>query len=403
MNRKILSLRAQSTPPSPIRKLTSTAQKTLRRGIKIYGLNIGQPDGPAPRAFSDQINTMSHENIPYAPSAGYEDVRKAWSRYYRSHHMPFNAEDILVTNGGSEAITFAFTAICDPGDEIIVFEPLYPNYISFAAQLNIKLIPISTTLSSGFHLPAEKDIVKKISSRTRAIIVCNPNNPTGTVYTRTELARVARIARRYSLFVIADETYREFVFTKASHVSMASFPAIRQRLIVVDSVSKRFNLCGARVGCLATKNKSILNATLTFAQARLSATTLEQRAIIPLLVKPTAYVRHARYHYKKRRDALIKALAHIPGCTYYIPEGAFYIQVALPVDSTERFCQWMIERFHVNRTTVLLAPGSGFYATPGKGTREVRIAFVLPAEELAHAVTILKKGIEVYNRIPRPS
>lgn len=339
------------------------------------------------------------KTVAYAPSAGFSDVLAAWKKYYRSYGIFFETDEIIVTTGGSEAIQFAMLAAADAGDEMIVFEPLYPNYISFAAGAGIKLVPITLNAGRHYHPPSQKVIASKVTPRTRAILLCNPANPTGTVFTKSELQTIANVARRNNLFIIADETYREIVFGKNKHISMASFPALRERVILVDSVSKRFNACGARIGCLASKNKSIIEAVLKFAQARLAAPTLEQLAVVPLLRSPKFYIRPILREYKKRRQFGSKLLSKFLGEKFVPPEGAYYSFFPLPIRNSEHFCRWLLEEFRDKNETVMLAPGRGFYASAGKGNDEVRLAFVLSLPRLKRAIELLRLALERYRSI----
>ena len=392
-----ISKRAKQAPFSPIRKLSTYAERAEERGIDVYHLNIGQSNLETPKIFFDEIKKFPRRTLCYAPSHGYKKVRQAWQKYYKQYGINFNLDEIIVTTGGSEAIIFAFLSIADPGDEIIVFEPLYPNYITFSQMASVKLVPITLKIENNFHLPAKEKIIRKISKKTRGILVCSPNNPTGAVYSRQELQMVVDIAKKYKLFIISDEVYREFVFDHKKHISLMNFPEIKNQVILVDSVSKRFNICGARIGCLASKNKEIMQAALKFAQGRLSSPTLEQLAVIPLLRNSRQYIKPFLKEFQKCRQIVINNLCNIKKTFCLKPEGTFYYMTRLPVRSTEKFCQWLLEKFHLDKKTVMFAPGPGFYVTKGLGQDEIRIAYVVTSKELEKAMNILKKSLEAHH------
>lgn len=398
MKKISISKRAIDTPASPIRKLYSYASEAKERGIKVYHLNIGQPDLPTPREFFNQVRKFSEPVVAYAPSQGYLEVITAWQEYYRRVGINFKQKEIIITTGASEAINFALAIVAEPGSEVIVFEPLYSNYVPIAQMVGIRLKPITLHINNNYHLPSKKEIEAKISSKTKAIIINNPSNPTGAVYTKRELQLIVSIAKRFNLFIIADETYREFIYTKNKFVSMMDFATIRQQVILIDSVSKKFSLCGARIGCLASKNRKVMEAALKFAQGRLSSPTLEQLAVVPLLKSHLKITRKNIKEYKKRREVVIKFIGEIMDTSSYVPEGAFYAFVTLPVKNVEHFCRWLLEKFSYLKETVLLAPGDGFYISGNKGKREVRIAYVLNSRELARAFNILKKAFIKYNQ-----
>lgn len=391
-----ISKRAVNTQASPIRKLNPLASAAEKRGIEVIKLNIGQPDLPAPEAFLKEIKKFPLKNISYAPSQGLLPSIKAWQIYLKNVGLNFSEGEIMVTTAGSESLIFAMAAIADPGEEILIFEPFYTNYNGFASIISVKLVPIKTKLENGFHLPKSEEIEKKITKKTRGVLICNPNNPTGTVYTKNELSVLAKIAKKHHLFLINDEVYREFVFGGKKHCSLFNFKEIAQNIILCDSVSKRFNLCGARIGCLASKNKKVMENVLKFSQARLSSPTLEQLAVIPLLKNSKPYTQKLIKEYEKRRKAVETGLKMIPGITYHFPEGAFYIIIKLPIKNSEHFCRWLLEKFSYDKTTVMLAPASGFYATPGLGKNEVRLAFVYRREILAKGINLLKIALEQY-------
>lgn len=391
-----ISKQASSIPASPIRKLAVVAQEKEDSGIFVYHVNFGQPDLETPKEFFDSITFAQHSIVSYAPSHGVAETIDAWRQYLSLHNIIFTNKEIVVTTGSSEAILFALHTIADQGDDILVFEPTYPGYIINAHMRGVKLVPVALHSENGFHLPDAKKIEKAITKRTKAIVFCNPANPTGTVYTKEEAGIIARIAEKHDLFIISDETYREIVFFGGPAVSMMHFPEVRDRVILIDSVSKRFNACGARIGCLASKNPDVIKSVTQYAMGRLSAPRLEQHAVIPLLEHSEQYVRPLIDTYRERRDAVIEGLKGIPGVKYYIPEGAFYIMATLPVTDIEHFARWMLEEFQYEKETVMLAPACGFYISKNKGASETRIAYVLEAEKLRRAMEVLKIGLEEY-------
>jgi len=391
-----ISNRLQRAQFSPIRKLAPYAEVAKKKGIKIYHLNIGQPDFETPKEIKKVIRNFKGD-LTYAPSEGLEKARTAWQKYYKDWGINVNKENIIITTGGSEAIIFAITAICDPGEEILVFEPFYTNYAGYASQSGIKLSPVTLSIKNGFHLPPTTKIIKKINKKTRGILICNPSNPTGTCFTKKELQIISRIARQYKLFILADEVYREFVFDEKSHQSLMNFPEIKNQLILLDSASKRFNVCGARCGVLVSKNKKIVQNVLKLAQARLSVATLEQLAVAPLLVNSKKYIKKLVKEYEARRDVVFNALKKIPGVVCQKPEGAFYIITKLPVKNAEHFSKWLLTSFHDKKETVMLAPARDFYISKNLGQDEVRIAYVLNQKKLKRAIEILGKAIKMYN------
>lgn len=401
MSKKLpkISLRAQKAPLSPIRKFVPLLEKVKKRGIKVYELHIGQPDLPTPPQILKKIKNFKEKILRYTPSTGILEVRRAWQKYYKSQGINFELSEIIVTIGGSEAIFFALAAICNPNDEVLVPEPFYANYNGFAAIANVKLKPITTFAETGFHLPGKKKIEKQITRKTKAILICNPNNPTGTVYTKKELKTIIDIARKHNLFVLSDEVYREFVYDGEKHYSIMSFPKIRSQVILLDSVSKRFSACGVRIGCLATKNKMVLEAVNKFAQARLSLPMIEQLATVDILQNSKKYTQKIAREYKKRRDAVFEGLQKIAGAKYLKPKGAFYITVKLPVKNAEDFTKWLLTKFSYNGKTVMVAPAAGFYATPRLGRDEIRIAFVLSSSKLKQAMNLLKIALREYKNV----
>ncbi|MCH7492450.1 pyridoxal phosphate-dependent aminotransferase [Patescibacteria group bacterium] len=391
-----ISTRGSHTPSSPIRKLHSLAESARSRGRIVYQLNIGQPDLPTPPVFFNQVKRFSEAVIAYAPSAGYPEVLEAWVQYFRNYKISFKPSEIIITSGASEALLFTLMAVADPGDEVIIFEPAYHSYISLNHMTGVTTRPVTLSATDGFQLPKIEKINKVVNKKTKAIIICNPSNPTGTVYGRRELQMIVEVASKNNLIIIADEVYREFLFDGQKHISMMSFPQVRNRVVLIDSVSKRFNLCGARVGCVASKNKEIIATILKFAQSRLSAPTLEQLGVIPLLKNPQRYTSKLVDEYDRRRSAVIKSLSSIKGVGWYRPAGAFYIMATLPVDDIEHFSRWLLESFHYKNETIMLAPGSGFYITPGLGKRQARIAFVLNSQKLRKAMEVLKQALRSY-------
>ena len=391
-----IAKRAIALQASPLRKLAATAEARKKQGVKVYHLNIGQPDLPTSPDVFKAIKGFNEKTLAYAPSNGLQPALEAWSTYYKKNSIPFEAKDIIITSGGSEGIIFALEAVCDPGDEVIVFEPFYTNYNSFASLANVKLRPVTLDIKTGFHLPSDVAIRKAITKRTRAILICNPSNPTGTIFTKAELGRLVKLAKQHGLFILSDEVYREFDFERKSY-SIMSFPEIHQQAVVLDSASKRFNVCGARIGTVASKNTAVIAAVLKMGMARLSVASIEQLALIPLLKNPKKYTAVMRNEFKKRREVVYQGLKKIPNITFSKPEGAFYIIIGLPVDDADRFATWLINDFQDKNETVLLAPAAGFYATPGKGKREVRLAFMLNSKDLQRSLQIIKLALAEYN------
>lgn len=391
-----LSSRALHTPASPIRKLASLAFAARKRGINVFELNIGQPDLPTPAAFFSAIQKFKKSTVAYAPSAGEPETIRAWQLYYRGLGLPFRSDQILVTTGGSEAIMFALFAVTNPGDEVVVFEPFYPNYATFVRLAGARLRTVTLRPEHGYTLPPVVALTRAIGPRTRAILICNPDNPSGAVRTPAEIRMLLDVARRKNLFVIADETYREIVFPPARSLSLATPKATRERVILVDSASKRFNVCGARIGCIASTNVGVMESVLKFAQSRLSSPTLDQVGVTPLLAHSTKLVRPLVREYRRRTAAVVKYLGTIPGVTFVEPHGSFYLLAQLPVVDTEHFCRWLVEKFSDHNETLLLAPASGFYATPGLGKQEVRIACVLSVTKLRRAMVILDRALAAY-------
>lgn len=392
-----ISKRANTMPASAIRKLYPYAQRAIARGIFVHHLNIGQPDLPTPPLYFRKVQQLARKSVSYAPSAGMTDAIEAWQDYYRSYGIRFDQEEIIITTGGSEAILFAMLAVADCEDEILTFEPLYTNYLSYARMAGISLKAIRLYAKDNFEIPETKQILKKVTSKTKAIIINNPSNPTGTVFSKAELQRIVDVAKKKNLFIIADEVYRELVYNGVQHISMMEFPVVRNRVIMIDSISKRFNLCGARVGCIASKDKNVMQSVLRFAQGRLSAPTLEQLAVIPLLKNPQRYTKSLVVEYERRLAVVMETCREIPGMYCAKPVGAFYVLATLPVNDAEHFSKWLLEKFSYKKETVMLAPGNGFYITPGLGKKQVRIAYVENVPKLKRAMEILRRALQKYN------
>ncbi|HZS93220.1 MAG TPA: pyridoxal phosphate-dependent aminotransferase [Chloroflexota bacterium] len=391
-----VSTRARDAIPSPMRKLSPLAEAAVASGVRIYHLNIGQPDIHAPATVLETVRDYDSLLLPYAPSQGLPETLDAWRAYYAGIGLTFDRSELLVTVGGSEAILFALMAVADPGDEAIVFEPGYANYFGFAHMASVGIVPIPSDPATGYRLPPTETIEAGITARTRAIVVTNPGNPTGAVYSYEELGRIVEIARRHELFVISDETYREIVFDGPRDMSVMKVPGAAERAILVDSLSKRFSATGARIGCLASHNTDVMSGVLRFAQARLAVATVEQLAMIPILLQPDEYTEALTRTYRRRRDVVYGRLSQMPGVRVTEPEGAFYILATLPIDDSERFARWLLTDFRSNGETVMVAPGEGFYLTPEMGTHEVRLAFVLEEAALDRAMTLLQEALRAY-------
>lgn len=391
-----ISRRAESMQSSPIRKLASIAEARKKKGMKVYHLNIGQPDLPTPPAVFQAIRELRLTTISYAPSNGLPQAIAAWKTYFAHQGIHFDENEIIVTAGGSEAIIFAMCTVCDTDDEVIVFEPFYTNYNGFASIANVRLRPVALSIKNGFHLPPVEEIERHITSRTKAILICNPNNPTGTIYSRDELQRLVTLCRRHNLFLLSDEVYREFAYD-AKAISVMEFSEIRDRAILLDSSSKRFNVCGARIGAIASHNEQVMQAALKFGMARLSVASIEQLALVPLLNSPEQFTKPIAEEFRRRRDVVYEGLKTIPGVTFYKPEGAFYIVIGLPVEDADHFSSWLVEEYEDHNETVLLAPANGFYASPERGKNEVRLAFMLNENDLKRSLQILASALSVYN------
>jgi len=394
-----LSQRAMEIQASPIRKLMPHAEAAKKRGLKVYHLNIGQPDIPTPQVMIDAYHSFSDKVLAYGPSQGLDIYRQGLVRYYSRYGINLNEDEIIVTTAGSEAITFAMMVVAEVGEEILVPEPFYTNYNGFASMSGIHLKPITTLGENGYQLPPEEVIESFITKKTKAILICNPGNPTGTVYPEEDVMMIGEIARKYNLFVISDEVYREFIYEGLKHTSIMNVPDLEANAILVDSVSKRYSACGARIGCIASKNKEVMSALLKFAQARLCPPTVDQLAALACIDLGDEYFHPLISEYEARRDLTYNALLQIPDIVCVKPQGAFYILATLPVDNVEEFVTWMLDEFSIDGATMMGAPGDGFYATPGLGLNEMRLAYVLNQEDLSKAMHILTEGIEAYNKI----
>lgn len=391
-----ISRRGLEIQASPIRKLKPFADRAMTKGIRVYFINIGQPDIPTPQPVWDAVKNYDQEVLSYGPAQGFLDLRQAIAEYFAGYDIPLTSENIIITIGGSEAIHFAFSAVADPGAEIIVPEPFYTNYNGYAAFASVKLVPLTLSVEDGFRLLPVEEIAAKITPKTRAILLCSPNNPTGTVYTAEELERVVSLVLKHDLFLIADEVYKEFVYEGETHKSILEYEQIRDRAIVVDSISKRFSCCGARIGAVITRSQDVYGAVLKFAQARLCPPSIEQRAALAAYRMGRDYFMPVREEYQKRREILFQGLKDIAGVVMHKPQGAFYIIVKLPIKDCEHFVKWILTDFEKEGETVMVAPAQGFYSTPGKGLDEVRMAYVLKEQDLHRAITVFKAGLQKY-------
>lgn len=391
-----ISKRGIQMPASPIRKLVPYAEAAKARGIKVYHLNIGQPDIKTPEVAIQAMHNLNLKVIEYSHSAGIESYRKKLAGYYQQHGIEVNSSQILVTTGGSEAILFAFMSCLDPGDEVVVPEPFYANYLGFAEAAGVKVVPVVSEIDSGFALPPISQIEGMITARTKAIFICNPNNPTGYLYSKEELLQLRDIVLKYKLFLFSDEVYREFCYDGESHFSVLQLEGMDENVVMIDSVSKRYSECGIRIGALVSRNKLVMETALKFAQARLSPPSLGQIAAEASLETSANYFKEVYDEYISRRDFLVAGLNRIPGVYTPKPKGAFYTVARLPVDDSDEFCRWILSEFSYKNQTVMMAPASGFYVTPGKGKNEVRIAYVLNVSDLEKALETLEKALEAY-------
>lgn len=391
-----ISEKAIVMPASPIRKLTPYADKAKKEGKKVYHLNIGQPDIEMPHNVSEAIHNFDNKILAYSPSEGFESYRNKLSNYYHEQGIEIHPSDIITTVGGSEALIFGFMTTCNPGDEIIIPEPFYANYNGFATYAGINIVPVTADIKTGFALPPIEEFEKKITSKTKAILICNPGNPTGYLYSKEELEQLGEIVSKHNLFLFADEVYREFCYGNTKPHSVLNLKGLEENAILIDSVSKRYSMCGARIGALITRNKNVKQAVLKFAQARLSPPTIEQVAAEAAIATEHSYFEAVNKEYKARRDILVDGLNNIPGVFCPKPNGAFYTVAQFPIDDAERFCQWLLEDFDYEGQTVMMAPASGFYATKGVGKNQARLAYVLNQESLKMAVKCLEEALKVY-------
>lgn len=390
-----LSTRDQFIEESPIRKLAPYAQAAKKEGVRVFHLNIGQPDIHTPELMVERY-AQAPDIIAYGPSNGLESYRKRLADYYRTYDIAIDPDEIFVTTGGSEALLFAMMAALSPGDEVIVIEPYYTNYNGFAAMAGVRLVPVSASIEDGFKLPSLDALESALSEKTRAVIITNPGNPTGAIFPREMLETLAAFVKKHNLYLISDEVYREFVYGEEEAVSVLSLPGLEEHAIMADSVSKRFSACGARIGALVTRNRRLLSLVLKFGQARLCPPTVEQMAAESALDTPPEYLESVVAEYRKRRDLAFRRLDAIDGVVVKKPEGAFYMMVELPIDDCERFAVWLLQEYRYRGATVMLAPGSGFYASEGLGKKQVRLAYVLKQEDLEQAIEIIEQALRVY-------
>ena len=391
------SKRSWIMPQSPIRKLVPLADRAKERGVKVYHLNIGQPDLKTPKVALEAIKNIDRDILEYSPSDGYKSLRVKLAEYYHRFNINVDYKDIIVTTGGSEAVNFAFMACLDPGDEIIVPEPAYANYTAFAISCGAIIKPVLSTIEDGFALPSIEKFEEQITPRTKGILICNPNNPTGYLYTKEEMNQIRDLVKKYDLYLFSDEVYREFCYTDAPYVSAFHLDGIEENVVLFDSVSKRYSECGIRIGALVCKNQSVKESVMKFCQARLSPPLVGQVIAEASIDTPQEYMQEMYNEYLERRNFLIEGLNKIPGVYSAVPMGAFYTVARLPIDDSDKFCAWLLSEFEYEKQTVMMAPASGFYSTPGMGKNEVRIAYVLKKEDLQRALFILEKALEAYN------
>ena len=392
-----ISNKAVQMPASAIRKLVPLADAAKKEGVKVYHLNIGQPDIKSPACALDAIRNFSMENVSYSHSAGLMELRKGLvEKYYKKIGIELDVNELIVTIAGSESVNLSLEITCNPGDEVLVLEPFYTNYNTFAFMNGITLKPIATDIRNGFQVPPIEEFDKAITDKTKAILVCNPGNPNGTLYSKESMLALGEIAKKHDLFLISDEVYREFCYTDEPHFSAMHLPGLEQNVILGDSVSKRYNLCGARIGCIISHNKDVMTAAMKFAQARLCPPVIGQIAAIGALDTPDEYFDAVKEEYIKRRDCMIEGLNKIEGVFTPLPQGAFYTIAELPVDDTENFARWMLENFRIDNETTMVTPAASFYKTPGKGKNHARIAYVLEVEEIKKALHILEEGLKAY-------
>ena len=394
-----ISRKGASMPESPIRKLVPYAEDAKKRGVEVIHLNIGQPDIKTPKIALDAVRNCKLEVLEYSRTEGSEAYRTKIAAYYAKQGIQVSAEEIIVTTGGSEALSFTMGSIADPGDEIIIPEPFYANYNGFATAMGLTVVPVVSSIEKNFALPPIEEFEKLISSRTRAVLICNPGNPTGYLYSKEEISKLAKLVKKHDLFLVSDEVYREFTYDNAEHFSILKEEGLESNAIMVDSVSKRYSMCGARIGCIVTRNKEVIQTALKFGQARLSPPTLAQIASEAALDTPQEYFDAVIEEYVARRNILIEELKKIPDVVVAEPKGAFYCMAELPVKDADHFAQWLLEDFQDAGQTVMVAPAAGFYATPGLGKNQIRIAYVLKKEKLRRAVALLKEALNQYRRI----
>jgi aspartate aminotransferase len=394
-----ISNKGKQMPESPIRKLVPYSEIAKKKGNKVYHLNIGQPDIKTPEVAMNSIKNLDIKVLEYSHSAGFESYRTKLSQYYINHGLPIDVADIIITTGGSEALLFALGSTMDQGDEIIIPEPFYANYNGFSTASGVNVVPVISTIDTGFALPPIADFEKLITPKTKAILICNPGNPTGYLYSKEEIMQLAALVKKHDLFLISDEVYREFTYDGDVHFSVMNVPGLEENAIMIDSVSKRYSMCGARIGCIVSKNKELMATAMKFAQARLSPPTFAQIASEAALETPQSYFDEVITEYRERRDTLIEELNKIEGVIVAKPKGAFYCIAQLPIDNADKFAQWLLESYDLNKETVMVAPAAGFYSTPGVGLNQVRIAYVLKKEDLIRSVQILKEAIKTYNSL----
>ncbi|MTG99303.1 MULTISPECIES: pyridoxal phosphate-dependent aminotransferase [Myroides] len=396
-----ISQKGINMPESPIRKLVPYAEKAKSKGHHVYHLNIGQPDIKTPQGALQAVKDANFEVLEYSHSAGFESYRKKLATYYQGHHLNVDFSDIIITTGGSEALMFALGSTLDPDDEIIIPEPFYANYNGFSISNGVKIVPVMSSIDNGFALPSISEFEKLITPKTKAILICNPGNPTGYLYSEQEMQQLTDLVVKHDLFLIADEVYREFAYDGFKHISVMSIPALANHAIMVDSVSKRYSMCGARIGCIVSKNKELMTAAMKFAQARLSPPTFAQIASEAALDTPESYFDEVITEYRERRDVFIKALQEIDGVQVTAPHGSFYCVAKFPVKNADDFAKWLLEDYDLNGETVMIAPAAGFYSTPGVGLDEARMAYVLKKEDLLRSAQILKEALKVYQGIEK--
>ena len=392
-----LSQRSHNMPESPIRKLAKYADAAKRNGVKVYHLNIGQPDILTPECGLEAARNLDRKILEYSPSQGHLSLRTKLVSYYAEYGIDLSPDEIIITTGGSEAVMFAYMACLDPGDEIIVTDPSYANYMAFAISAGAVVKSVKTNIEDGFRLPSVEEFEKQITPKTKAILICNPNNPTGYLYTRNEMRQIRDIVRKHNLFLFSDEVYRDFIYTKAPYISAFHLEGIEQNVVLIDSVSKRYSECGIRIGALITKNKEVVEAVMKFCQARLSPPLIGQLIAEASVSTPHEYMEQVYDEYLDRRNFLVNELNKIDGVFSSSPMGAFYTMVKLPVDDAEKFCEWCLTDFQYNGETIMMAPGNGFYTDPGEGRDQVRMAYVLNKEDLGKAIVVLRKALEAYN------